>query len=371
MAGTVRSDFGGAFRGLRVVVTGHTGFKGGWLSLWLNALGAKVTGIALAPESGPSFFDACGINLITDSRFADITKPAELDAAFAGLDAEVVFHLAAQSLVRRSYVRPVETFLTNVIGTAHVLEAARKMPSLKAVVVVTSDKSYDNKGWIWGYRESDPMGGDDPYSASKGCAELLTASYRRSFFAAKDGPNVASARAGNVFGGGDWSEDRLIPDIVNAILAGSAPLIRNPASIRPWQHVLEPLSGYLALAHRMMTDGAAFAEAWNFGPDLDETVDVGSLVDLFAKAWPAPTRPPIINRPENAPHEAAVLRLDSTKAATRLGWRPQLDLEDAVGLTVEWYRAFAQGADMARHSLRQIETFGARMDGDRASGRTT
>ena len=364
MAGQVSSTFEGVFKDRRVLVTGHTGFKGGWLCMWLHRLGAKVTGISLPPEDGPSFFAAGGIANLIESRFADITSQDALNATVADVDAEIVFHLAAQALVRRSYARPVETFMTNVIGTANVLEAALKMPSLRAALVVTSDKSYENKGWVWGYRETDPMGGDDPSSASKGCTELLTTSYQRSFFVDQNGPFLASARAGNVFGGGDWSEDRLIPDIIRAILAGDAPVIRNPASVRPWQHVLEPLSGYLALAQRMVTDGRAVAEPFNFGPGPEATVDVATLTDMILAAWPGVAQRPVARaQTGNALHEAVQLRLDSSKAAVRLGWRPQLSLSEAVGMTVAWYSAHAAGADMQRLSIQQIETYTARMDG--------
>ena len=361
MAGTVRPDFGGTYAGLKVLVTGHTGFKGGWLSLWLRALGAEVWGIALPPDPGPSLYKTIGLGDRIDSRFADINDAQALATATAGIDADLVIHMAAQSLVRESYVTPVGTFLTNVIGTAHVLEAARTMPSLKAAIVVTSDKCYENNEWVWGYRESDPMGGADPYSASKGCTELLTASYRRSFFSDPDGPVLASVRAGNVFGGGDWAADRLIPDIMRAARAGEPVQIRNPASIRPWQHVLEPLSGYLALGERLLRDGAGFAEGWNFGPDLDGVVDVRTLAGAIAEAWGGGAPEFAFGAPPDSPEEAKVLRLDSTKAATRLGWRPQLGLEEAVGLTVDWYRRDAAGEDMASLMDRQIAGFGDRM----------
>ena len=363
MGGQIRSDFGGIYDGLRVLVTGHTGFKGGWLSLWLKMLGADVWGVALRPDPGPSLFGAIRLGDQIDSRFADINDVDALAAATAGIDADLVIHLAAQSIVRQSYAAPVETFMTNVIGTAHVLESVRRMPSLKAAIVVTSDKCYENKEWVWGYRENDPMGGADPYSASKGCTELLTASYRRSFFADPEGPLLASARAGNVFGGGDWAVDRLIPDIMRGKLTGEPVRIRNPASIRPWQHVLEPLCGYLALGERLLAGGAGYAEGWNFGPDVDGIVDVRTLAEAIADAWGDGAPKFVFQAPLDAPAEARTLRLDSTKAATRLGWRPQLKLNEAVSLTVDWYRRNAAGEDMTALMQRQIAAFGQRMAG--------
>ncbi|WP_126975673.1 CDP-glucose 4,6-dehydratase [Frigidibacter oleivorans] len=369
------TEFGGAFAGRRVLLTGHTGFKGGWLALWLARMGARVTGLALPPEPGPSLFEAAGVGAHVDSRIADIRDPAALAAALAGVDAELVVHMAAQPLVRLSYAQPVETFATNVMGTAHVLDLARRMPSLRAVVVVTSDKCYDNREWVWGYRETDPLGGADPYSASKGCTEILAHSWRRSFFADPAGPQLATVRAGNVFGGGDWAADRLVPDIMRAAAAGRAIEIRNPASVRPWQHVLEPLAGYLTLAARLLGPGAAaHAGAWNFGPDPSSTVTVEVLAQSICAAWGcggpridyhAPPQPD-----EHAPrapllHEAGLLRLDSSKARAGLGWMPRLTLEQAVGLTVEWYRAHAEGAGtaaaMEAATLRQIDSYSQMM----------
>ncbi|SMX47262.1 CDP-glucose 4,6-dehydratase [Actibacterium lipolyticum] len=356
MTGTSTADFGGVFQGKRVLVTGHTGFKGGWLCLWLRQLGARVTGLALPPETTPSIFDCCALDGVIDSRFANINDSAALATALNGVDADIVIHMAAQAIVRASYDTPAETFLTNVVGTAHVLDQARAMPSLKGAIVVTSDKCYENNEWVWGYRENDPMGGSDPYSASKGAAELLTASYRRSFFCAPEGPQLASARAGNVFGGGDWAADRLIPDIIRATLAEKPTVIRNPASVRPWQHVMEPLSGYLTLAARMLT-GDRVDEGWNFGPDNDAVVEVETLAAQISAAWGNGGPRFEFGRRSDALHEAKILKLDSTKAATYLGWRPRLTLDQAIQMTVEWYRKQAEGADMRALTEGQISRY--------------
>jgi CDP-glucose 4,6-dehydratase len=312
----------------RVLLTGHTGFKGGWLAFWLAHLGARVTGVALPPQSPHGFWHATGLDELVDTRMADIRDPVALQAALAGVDAELVIHMAAQPLVRASYERPVETFATNVMGTAHVLEEARRMPSLKAVIVVTSDKCYDNREWVWGYRECDPMGGKDPYSASKGCTELLAASWRHAFFSDPSGPRLATVRAGNVVGGGDWSPDRLIPDFVRAAMAGDSMRLRNPQAVRPWQHVLDPLAGYLTLAARLLNaDGAELADGWNFGPDPASMATVAQVCGRLADRWPGARKPEFMlsQGNDNLP-EAEILRLDSTKAATRLAWRPRLDL---------------------------------------------
>ncbi len=345
-------------RGRRVLLTGHSGFKGGWLALWLRRIGAKVVAVSLPPTSAPTLHESAGIDAAVDGRFADIRDQAAFDAAVGGYDAELVIHMAAQALVRPSYDNPVETFATNVVGTAVVLDAARRMPSLRAAIIVTSDKCYENNEWVWGYRESDPMGGSDPYSASKGCAELVAAAYRRSYFSEPGGPRLATVRAGNVFGGGDWAVDRLVPDLVRAARSGVPVAIRNPASIRPWQHVLEPLHGYLMLASALLSDGDQFAGGWNFGPDPDAVVDVGTLVALVCDAW-GPGAPRVLfGVPGEGPHEANVLRLDTTKARTMLGWRPQLDLETSVRMTIDWYRAHAAGrTDMRAFTDVQIDRF--------------
>jgi CDP-glucose 4,6-dehydratase len=356
-AGTLA--FADVFRSRRVLLTGHTGFKGGWMSFWLARLGAKVTGIALPPEAGQSFFAACGVDQRVDSRFADITDASALAEALAGTEPEIVIHMAAQSLVRRSYEDPVGTFATNVIGTANVLDWARRTPSVRAILVVTSDKCYENNEWVWGYRENDPLGGVDPYSASKGCTEILAHSFRRSFFSGEGAPCLATARAGNVFGGGDWSRDRLVPDIVRAISRGEAMTIRNPGSVRPWQHVLEPIAGYLLLCQRLLSSGSSVAGAWNFGPDAGATVSVGDFVNGFAAAWgdgaPRIETPP--QKAEGTPHEAGLLRLDSTKARVQLGWTPRLSLDDALQATASWYRAYLAGKQVSRLTEDQIEGY--------------
>ena len=332
----VRREF---WRGRSVFLTGHTGFKGGWLSTWLLALGARVAGYALAPDTTPSYFERCGLAERLASRDGDINDAGALEAALGAARPSIVFHLAAQSLVRRSYRAPVETFATNVLGTARLLEAARRTPSVEAVVVVTSDKCYDNRERREGYREGDPLGGHDPYSASKAAAELVTAAYRRSFFA--EGARVATVRAGNVIGGGDWAEDRLVPDAMRALARGETVRVRNPSAVRPWQHVLEPLGGYLTLAERLV-ESDAFATAWNFGPRDEDAVPVAALVELVLGLWGDGRWQAVAEA--TAPHEAGLLRLDWTQARQRLGWRPVLTLKEAAELTVAWYRAAADGA---------------------------
>lgn len=349
------------WRGKRVFLTGHTGFKGSWLSLWLQQLGAQVTGYALAPPTQPNLFDSVQVGQGMTSVIGDIRDGAALAAAMQSAQASVVIHMAAQPLVRRSYADPVETYSTNVMGTVHLLEAVRQAPSVRAVVNVTTDKCYENKEWIWGYRENEPVGGFDPYSNSKGCAELVTSAYRNSFFSDSDSAStghtvaLASARAGNVIGGGDWAADRLIPDILQAFAQGQPALIRNPHAIRPWQHVLEPLRGYLTLAERLHTDGQAFAEAFNFGPHSDDAKPVAWIVQRMVEQW------------QNGaawqhdggvhPHEAHYLKLDISKAGQRLGWQPCLRLEQALQLTVEWARCRLQGDDLRAFTLAQIQTY--------------
>ena len=347
------------WRDRRVLVTGHTGFKGAWLSLWLRRLGARVTGFALPPTTSPNLFTLAAIERRIDSQLGDVRDPAAVDAVLAQSRAEVVFHLAAQALVRRSYADPVGTYAANVMGTAHVLDAARRASGLRAVVVVTSDKCYENREWWWPYREDEAMGGHDPYSSSKGCAELVTAAWRRSFFLS-DGAapvGVGSARAGNVIGGGDWADERLVPDCMRAFASGEPVVIRRPAAVRPWQHVLEPLSGYLALAERLSSDPRGFGEAWNFGPSTDEARPVAWVVDRLSRFWGDGAR--WEPDPGTHPHEAGLLQVDASKARARLGWTPRLSLEEGLRWTVDWYRRFGAGEDAAALTLDQIERFEA------------
>jgi len=348
------------FHGRRVLVTGHTGFKGAWLAAWLRDSGADVTGFALPPEPGrPNLFDIARVHEGMRSVFGDVRDGAALAATVAESRPEVVLHLAAQSLVRKSYSEPIETFATNVLGTANLLEALRGMESVRAVVVVTSDKCYENQGLERGYVESDPMGGHDPYSASKGCQEIVAASYRRSFLA-EQGVPVATARAGNVIGGGDWSEDRLMVDLMMAASAGRPATIRNPEAVRPWQFMLEPLRGYLMLAQALVEHGPQMAEAWNFGPADADAVPVRKVVDLVAEVWPRVTVEMAEAGP--APHEAHLLRLDNTKAAERLGWTPVLTLDDTVRNTVAWYRAFSESpAAGPELMMRQLASYSRRV----------
>ena len=323
-----------AYSGRRVFVTGHTGFKGAWLSAWLHKLGASTRGYALPPESRGLFLQARIADRM-DSREGDVRDLDRLRATVRDAQPEIIFHLAAQSLVRPSYEAPVDTFETNVLGTANLLEAARDMPSVRAIVIVTSDKCYENDGRAEPFAEGAPMGGHDPYSASKGCAELVTAAYARSFFAGSD-CTLASARSGNVIGGGDWAIDRIVPDLARAAETGIPAIIRRPKSVRPWQHVLEPLGGYLLLGHRAATEGQKFSGPWNFGPPVEDSVAVGDLVEGLRRRW----RELEVDyrTEESGPHEAAVLRLDCTKAKSKLGWRPVLGLERTLDLTAQWYR---------------------------------
>lgn len=345
--------------GRRVFLTGHTGFKGGWLALWLAKQGAVVTGYALAPAHEPSLHSLTASGSV-DSIIDDIRDLERLRGAMKACAPEVVFHLAAQPLVRRSYADPVETYSTNVMGTVNLLESVRMTSSVRSVVVVTSDKCYENREWPWGYRENEPMGGYDPYSNSKGCAELISSSYRSSFFNtdrySQHGVALATARAGNVIGGGDWSADRLVPDLLRAFIDRRAATIRNPAAIRPWQHVLEPLKGYMMLAEKLHTDGPAWAEAWNFGPNDTDARPVSWIADQLASLWGSGAQ--WRNEAEaEPPHEANWLKLDCSKARQTLGWVPRWDLRKSLAAIVDWQTAWSEGRDMTEYTIEQIEQY--------------
>lgn len=356
MPGRVDPDF---WKGKRVFLTGHTGFKGGWLSVWLSSMGAKVTGYALAPNTNPSFFDAVGVqSFLEHSHIADIRDLATLKKVMERATPDVLIHMAAQPLVRHSYDSPVETFETNVMGTVNVLEAARVIGTVKAIVVVTTDKCYENQEWAWGYRENEPLGGADPYSSSKACAELVTSAYRQSFFsgnAASSSAALGSARAGNVIGGGDWSVDRLIPDALAAFEAGKPLVLRNPLATRPWQHVLEPLSGYLMLAQALFDAGKPFASAWNFGPGDEGNRTVEQVIHILSSAWGSKTG--WQQDPSVQPHEAQLLKLDCSKAHQLLQWTPQWKLGQSIEKIVQWHQAFKAGKDMKATSLEQINSY--------------
>ena len=334
--------FGGVFEGRRVLVTGHTGFKGSWVAYWLLALGAKVTGYSLDPPTDPSLFEELGLASRIDHHVGDVRDLARLQQVMAGCSPEIVLHLAAQPLVRVSYEEPVETFETNVMGSVNVLESVRLTPGVRALVNVTSDKCYENREWEFAYRENDPLGGYDPYSASKGAAEIVTAAYRRSFFSAEGAAAVASARAGNVVGGGDWALDRIVPDCIRALSVGEAVQVRNPDAVRPWQHVLEPLSAYLWLASRLLTEGHAFEGPWNLGPLPGGSLSVAEVVGAVIAEWgsgewvdPKPHAQGV--------HEARFLKLDCAKAADVLEWRPSWSVHEALRQTTQWYRRRQQG----------------------------
>ena len=341
-----------SWNGRRVLITGHTGFKGGWLAMWLRTLGAEVTGLALPAPTDPSLFDQAGIAGIVTHIEGDVRELGTVERAVRDAKPDVIFHLAAQPLVRYSYDNPVETYATNVMGTVHVLEAARHCDSVRAVICVTTDKCYENCEWVWPYRECDPMGGHDPYSSSKGAAEIAIAAYRRSY---PQGPKIASVRAGNVIGGGDWALDRLVPDIVRALQAGQPPVIRNPGSIRPWQHVLDALSGYVLLAQRLLEGREDLAGGWNFGPADDDSRPVGWIVEKMLEAWGGDSG---WTRPEGPqPHEAVLLRLDCSKARAELGWRPAMSLEQSLAKVVEWHSAVHRGEDARAVSLAQLAEY--------------
>jgi CDP-glucose 4,6-dehydratase len=340
-------------------MTGHTGFKGSWLSLWLQSMGAQVVGYSLNPPTNPSLFEVAKVGNGMTSIIGDIRDLEKLRAVFTKHNPQIVIHMAAQPLVRYSYTEPVETYSTNVMGTVHLLEAVRSTPTVKAVVNITSDKCYENREWEWGYRENEAMGGFDPYSSSKGCAELVASAYRNSYFHPdkfqQHGVAIASARAGNVIGGGDWAGDRLIPDILRAITEGRPVNIRNPHAIRPWQHVLEPLSGYLQLAQKLYEEGAAYADGWNFGPNDEDAKPVQWIVEKLTQSW-GEGASWMLDAGEH-PHEAHYLKLDCSKAKSRLDWHPKWHLEHTLGAIIEWHRAHRDGKDMRALSLKQIQQY--------------
>jgi len=342
------------FRGKKVFLTGHTGFKGSWLSLWLNSMGAEVKGYALPPETTPSLYNVARVDEKVESEFGDIRDLEQLRDSMVAFDPDILIHMAAQPLVRLSYREPIETYEINVIGTAKVLEAARSCTKLKSIVSVTTDKCYENREWAWGYRENEPMGGYDPYSSSKGCAELVTAAYRRSFMQ-EAGVGLASARAGNVIGGGDWADDRLIPDILRAFEKDEAVIIRNPKATRPWQHVLEPLSGYLLLAEKMYGAPPDYAEGWNFGPQDDDVKPVDWILDRMVSQWGEGASWQLDQG--SHPHEAGFLKLDISKAKSRLGWKPTWHLEQSLERITRWHQVWLNKEDMQRECLKEINEY--------------
>ncbi|MHB8544770.1 MAG: CDP-glucose 4,6-dehydratase [Leptospirales bacterium] len=349
------------WKGKKVLITGHTGFKGGWLALWLQSLDADVLGYALDPSTSPSLFDLAQVGTHMKSIQGDVRDLPHLQSVLLEHRPEIIFHLAAQPLVRHSYTDPVETYSTNVMGTVNLLESVRRTGAARVIINITSDKCYENRGWVWGYRENEPMGGYDPYSSSKGCSELVTSAYRNSFFNLsayeQHGVAIASARAGNVIGGGDWSPDRLIPDIVRAFSQDRPIVIRSPNSTRPWQHVLEPLAGYLLLAQKMWSQGSAFSEGWNFGPDDGDVKPVSWIVERLGTMWGQGAS--WVLDAGTHPHEAQHLKLDCSKAKARLSWSPKLHLGDALELTVSWYKAFLAREDMHAFTLSQIQSYEA------------
>ncbi|WP_058023227.1 CDP-glucose 4,6-dehydratase [Pseudohongiella spirulinae] len=355
MSATVNPEF---WREKRVFLTGHTGFKGSWLSLWLQSMGATVKGFALEPPTSPSLFNEAKVSDGMDSEIGDIRDLNAITSSMIRFNPDVLIHMAAQPLVRLSYREPVETYATNVMGTVHVLEAARRCGHLRAIVNVTTDKCYENREWVWGYRENEPMGGRDPYSNSKGCAELVTSAYRSSFFSSSSTPSLASARAGNVIGGGDWAEDRLIPDILRAFEKQQPVVVRNPLSTRPWQHVLEPLSGYLILAENLYLHGDDYAEGWNFGPLDEDVMPVEWILNHMVKIWGQGASWQIDTTQQ--PHEAQLLKLDISKAASKLHWLPRWPLTTALDSIVDWHKDWLLKKDVRLLTLNQIESYQSR-----------
>jgi CDP-glucose 4,6-dehydratase len=343
------------WKGKKVYLTGHTGFKGSWLSLWLQNMGALVKGYSLDVNTKPALFTQANVAAEMESEIGDIRNLEQLTKSMVSFSPDILIHMAAQPLVRLSYLEPVDTYTTNVIGTVNVLEAARKCINLKAIVSVTTDKCYENKEWEWGYRENEPMGGHDPYASSKGCAELVTAAYRRSFFSTEYTASLASARAGNVIGGGDWAEDRLIPDILRAFEKSKPVVIRNPLSTRPWQHVLEPLSGYLVLAQELFLNGDEFAVGWNFGPKDEDCKPVSWILDKMVESWGGNASWSLDKN--NNPHEAGFLKLDCSKAASRLKWNPKWNLQLTLKSIVDWHQIYSNGGDIKKQCLKEINTY--------------
>lgn len=343
------------WNGKRVFVTGHTGFKGGWAALWLHKLGAIVKGYALAPNTAVSLYDVAKISAIAESQLGDVRDLDSLRRSIFDFSPEIVIHMAAQPLVRASYIDPVGTYQTNVMGTVNLFEAVRASKSVKAVVNVTTDKCYQNNEWDWGYRENEPMGGYDPYSNSKGCSELVTSAYRQSFFNGNSGVSLASARAGNVIGGGDWSDDRLIPDALKAFDSGNPVIIRNPLATRPWQHVLEPISGYLELAEKLYLSEDNFAEGWNFGPNDEDCKPVGEVMDYLVDQWPSSVCWELDQSVQ--PHEAQLLKLDISKAKARLNWHPRWGLEKTLQSILNWHHSWLDDEDMKTVTLSQIKDY--------------
>lgn len=350
--GNVNPSF---WKGKKVFLTGHTGFKGSWLSLWLQDMGAVVKGYALLPNTKPSLFTEAKVDQNMDSEIGDITDLNHITESMKAFDPEVLIHMAAQPLVRLSYQNPVLTYATNVMGTVNVLEAARKCSSLKAIVSVTTDKCYENKEWAWGYRENESMGGHDPYSSSKGCSELVISAYRNSFFSNNNSPFVASARAGNVIGGGDWSNDRLIPDILKAFEKNEPVIVRNPLATRPWQHVLEPLSGYLVLAQHLYEYGSDFAEGWNFGPKDEDCKPVSWILEKMVSHW-GKGASWLLDKNTN-PHEAGYLKLDCSKAAIHLNWFPKWSLNYTLESIINWHQVYITGKNIKEQCLLEINKY--------------
>jgi CDP-glucose 4,6-dehydratase len=343
------------WNGKKVFVTGHTGFKGSWLCIWLNQMGSTVKGYSLEPQTNPSLYELANIGNVVESEIGDIRNLEHLSKSMIDFDPDILIHMAAQPLVRLSYIEPVETYTINVIGTVNVLEAARKCKNLKSIVSVTTDKCYENKEWFWGYRENEAMGGYDPYSSSKGCAELVTSAYRNSFFNENESASIASARAGNVIGGGDWATDRLIPDVLRAFNNSETVTIRNPLATRPWQHVLEPLSGYLMLAENLFINGKDFEGAWNFGPKDEDCKNVQWILDKMVHLWKGRATWSLDNNPQ--PHEARFLKLDCSKANTLLKWEPIWPIESVLGLIYEWNSAYISNQDLYNRCVEEINLY--------------